>query len=106
MNPLHVRAANYRTFGTLDLDLPSGCVAIVGPNGAGKSSLVNLVDLCLFGPDGRSWAPYLTQGGESTELEVELEFEHAGQRYRIRRGYSARGAGKTTVDFERWEAAA
>lgn len=103
MNPLHVKAQNFRSFGDLDLDLPAGCVAVVGANGAGKSSFVSLVDLCLFGPDGRSWAPYLTQGVESTELLAELEFEHAEALYRVRRGYSARGGGKTSLDLERWE---
>ena len=101
MNPLHVRARNYRSFDELDLDLPAGCVAIVGENGAGKSSIVTIIDLALFGPAGRSWAPYLTEGVADTELMVELIFEHAGDEYRVRRGYSARGRGKTTVDFER-----
>lgn len=100
MNPLRVRATNYRSFGRLDFELPAGVAAITGENGAGKSSLVNLIDLALFGPEGRSWAPYLTQGGDGTELEVELEFEHAGAVYRVRRGYSARGSGKTTLDLE------
>ena len=101
MNPLSIKARNYRTFASLDLDLPAGCAAIIGANGAGKSSLVNIIDLALFGPDGRSWAPYLTQGVESTELELELVFEHAGELYRSRRGYSSRGSGKTTLDLER-----
>jgi exonuclease SbcC len=101
MNPVAIRAENYRAFERLELDLPSGCCAIVGENGAGKSSLVNVIDLALFGPESRSWAPYLRQGGESTELLVELVFEHRGETYRVRRGYSARGRGKATLDLER-----
>lgn len=101
MNPRRIRARNYRTFETLELDLPDGLVAITGPNGAGKSSLVNVIDLALFGPEGRSWAPYLTQGAESTELLLELELEHNADVYRVRRGYSARGKGKATLDLER-----
>lgn len=100
MNPLTIRAENYRTFERVELDLPAGCCAIVGENGAGKSSLVNVIDLALFGPESRSWAPYLRQGGESTELLVELVFEHRGETYRVRRGYSARGRGKATLDLE------
>lgn len=103
MNPLRIRAANYRTLRELDLDLPAGTVGIVGTNGAGKSSIVNAIDLALFGPEGRSWAPYLTVGASSTELMVELTFEHAGELYRVRRGYSGRGAGKSTLDLERWQ---
>jgi len=30
MNPLSLRATNYRTFSELELDLPVGCLAIVG----------------------------------------------------------------------------
>ena len=100
MNPLRLRVSNYRTFRELDLELPAGCVAILGQNGAGKSSIVSAIDLALFGPEGRSWAPYLTVGGDETELMVELEFEHAGELYRVRRGYSARGNGKSTLDLE------
>lgn len=101
MNPLAIRARNYRTFAELDLQLPAGCVAILGPNGAGKSSLVNVIDLALFGPETRSWAPYLTQGLEGQRLELELVFEHDGATYRVRRGYSAAGSGKATLDLER-----
>lgn len=99
-SPTHVRAANYRTFRDLDLELPAGLVSITGPNGAGKSSLVNLIDLALFGPESRSWSPYLTLG-EERPLEVELTFELGGEVYRVRRGYSPAGSGKTTLDLER-----
>jgi hypothetical protein len=35
--------------------------------------------------------------------ELELEFEHAGELYRVRQGYkqAASGRGTATVDFER-----
>ena len=111
MNPLAIRLRSFRTFEYLDLDLPEGCCAIVGrvldagatdSNGAGKSSLVNAIEVSLFGPESRSWKGYLTRGDE-TELTVELTFTHAGETYRVRRGYSARGAGKSTLDLERFE---
>jgi exonuclease SbcC len=100
MNPLRVRIRNLRTFRELDLDLPDGQQAILGSNGAGKSTLATAVDWALFGPDARSWQPYLTQGAESTELMLELTFEHAGETFRVRRGYSGRGTGKSTLDLE------
>jgi recombinational DNA repair ATPase RecF len=62
VNPTRLRATNYRTFPTLDLHLPAGCVGVVGANGAGKSSIVSAIDTCLFGPDGRSLEPYLAEG--------------------------------------------
>lgn len=102
MNPLRVWARNYRSHETLDLALPLGATAIVGDNGAGKSSIVNVVELALFG--ARSLEPYLMEGGEATELELGVEFEHSREVYRVRRSFSARGRGKATLDFE-WLAA-
>ena len=99
MNPLRIRLRNLRTFVDLDLELPAGKIAILGGNGAGKSTLATAVDWALFGPDARSWAPYLTQGAEETELLLELEFEHADVDYRIRRTYSGRGSGKASLDL-------
>ena len=98
MNPLHLTASNYRTFECLDVDLPTGCVAVAGENGAGKSSILNAIDVALFAEKGEL-APLLTTGED--ELEICLEFEHAGELYRVRRRYSAHGRGKTTLDLEK-----
>jgi exonuclease SbcC len=103
MDPVSIYAENYRTFERLDLDLPDGCVAIVGGNGNGKSSTINVVDLALFGPESRSLADQITQGSPSTEMTLELAFRSGGRLYRVRRGYSARGNGKTTLDLELFE---
>jgi DNA repair exonuclease SbcCD ATPase subunit len=100
VNPRHLTATNYRTFPDLDIALPDGCVAVTGPNGAGKSSILNLVDIALFADRGEL-PPLLTSGEE--RLELQLEFEHAGELYRVRRTYNAAGRGKTTLDFEKWE---
>lgn len=101
MNPLRLTARSYRTFPELDLDLPEGCVAVLGENGAGKSSLVDAIDVCLFGPQSRSLADLHAEDA-TDDLLLELEFEHAGETYRVRRTYSARGRGKSTVDLERF----
>lgn len=98
MNPLRVWAANYRTFEQLDVELPTGTVAVTGPNGAGKSSILNLIDVALFADRGE--LPGLLTVGED-ELEIGLVFHHGGELYRIRRQFSARGRGKTVLDFER-----
>jgi len=103
VNPLHLTARNYRSFESLDLDLPTGCVAILGENGAGKSSVVNAIDLAVFGPESRSLADALSEGCVDEELLLELTFEHAGSEYRVRRTFSPRGRGKTTLDFEWWK---
>jgi exonuclease SbcC len=101
VNPLSIKARNYRTFDELDLDLPEGCVAILGENGAGKSSIVNLIDLALFGPESRTLADCLSDDTVEENLMLELLFEHAGGTYRVRRTYSPRGRGQTKVDLER-----
>ena len=111
MKPLHLRATNFRTFLTLDLELRSGLVGILGElrdapdgadsNGAGKSSLLEAIDIALFGR--RSLAGFLTRGGDVTELMLELTFEHARETYRVRRTFSSKTkATKTTVDLERF----
>lgn len=97
MNPLAIRATNLRTFEQLDLELPSGCVVIGGANGAGKSTILNAIDVALFADRGE--LPALLSLGEE-ELQLELQFEHAGELYRVRRLFSARGRGKTTLDLE------
>lgn len=100
MNPLRIRAQHYRQFAHLDLAIPTGCTSVVGDNGAGKSSLLQAVDIALLAERGEL-AQWLTTGSEQTELMIEITFEHAGDVFRVRRSYSARGAGKTAVDLER-----
>lgn len=102
MNPKRLRLTNYRTFERLELDLPDGCVGVVGVNGAGKSSVIGAIEVAIFGPGGRgTLAPYLSEAGGDS-VSVELELEHHGDVYVVRRAYSATGRGKSTLDFERW----
>lgn len=100
MNPLRLTASGLGRFASIDVEFPIGTVAIVGPNGAGKSTLLNAVELALFADGSRDLAPCL--GPYADRLEIELTFEHAGDTYRVRRGYrqTAAGAGKATLDFE------
>lgn len=110
MNPTRVWAKNFRTYETVEWDIPQGLTAIVGhntvtdgsdSNGSGKSSLLELLPISLFGPP-MPWSEYLTAGGEAESCEVGCELEHAGERYRIRRTFSAKGRGSSKLDFERW----
>lgn len=103
MRPLSIHARNYRTYEELDLELPAGCVAILGENGAGKSSILQVIELALFGPRSRTLADYLTADSAETEMTVALYFEHRDTVYRVRRSYSARGRGQTKLDLERLE---
>jgi exonuclease SbcC len=102
MDPLRLRLRNYRSFRALELELPAGCIAVLGENGAGKSSIVNALELALFGD--RHFGDQLNEEAEGMQLMVELEFEHGSELYRVRRG--KKGAGAVKVDFERgpdWE---
>jgi exonuclease SbcC len=97
VNPQRVWAQQYRTFESLEFEMPDGCAAVIGPNGAGKSSVIQLVDLALFG--GRDLARYHRRG-ETADLVIGMEFEHDGMIYRVRRAYSPSGRGKSVVSFE------
>jgi exonuclease SbcC len=99
VNPTALHLQNFRCYESLDLVLPDGCVAVLGDNGCGKSSLMIALDAALFGPVSRSLADLHARGADG-DLLVELEFEHAGDGYRVRRTYSPRGRGKTTCDLE------
>lgn len=100
MNPLRITGRNWRTFRSFDVTLPDGACAIVGVNGAGKSTIASAVEIALFGPK-TSMAGFLTRGIDEPTCSLELEFEHQGEAYRIRRTFTATGRGKTTLDFER-----
>ena len=109
MKPLRLRARNLRTFPDLDITFDEGLVGILGElrdapagadsNGAGKSTILEAIDIALFGR--RSLSGYLTRGGDVDELMIELTFEHDQAWWRVRRTFSARGRGKTVVDLER-----
>lgn len=110
MRPVRLRSRNLRTYPELDLEFGDGLIGILGElrdapegsssNGSGKSTILEAIDIALWGR--RSLAGYLTRGGDVDDLMVELTFAHAGETYRIRRSYSAKGRGKTVVDFERF----
>ena len=104
MNPLSLTARSYRTFEELpEIHFPEGCIAITGPMGSGKSSIVEGIELALYG-DCRTGPLAENLGiGFDDRLEIALIFERAGELYRARRGYSAKGRGKPTLDLERLE---
>lgn len=85
----------FRSHRDTTVEFPDGCVSVAGPNGAGKSSILTALDVALFGPEGRSLSPYVTQGEDS--MLVQLDFEHANDIYRVTRRVER---GKTTVDLE------
>lgn len=93
MNVARVHLRNFRSYAALDLELPEGATALIGPNGAGKSSILAAIDVALFG--ATSLEPFLRHG--ERKLEVTVEVEHGGSRYRVRRGLSGT---RSSLDFE------
>ena len=102
MRPLALRAENYVRFPSLDVTFTQGSCAVVGANGAGKSAVLRGLELCLFGEGSRDLAQWL--GPFQERMELTLEFEHADETYRVRRGYRDGTRGQATLDVEkRWE---
>ena len=81
---------NYRKFRQASLEFPDGVVGVLGPNGSGKSTLLEAVAWALYGNEGE----IVRQGkagvrsslaGMNDECSVVLEFEIAGDHYRVLR---------------------
>ena len=79
---------NYRVFADeLDLPVPGGLVGIYGVNGSGKSTLVESIRWTLFGK-ARTSKDEIRTSGEKDECITEVEFEHEGHLYVVRRTLS------------------
>ncbi|HWH35189.1 MAG TPA: SMC family ATPase [Acidimicrobiales bacterium] len=88
MRITRLRLRNYRVFaGDHELDVPPGLVGIYGPNGAGKSSLVEAIPFALFG-SSRTGNDQVRTAGVDEECVVEVELEHEGHLYAVRRRIS------------------
>lgn len=87
MKLLSVKAANFRSFAELDLDLNvDGLVAVIGPNGAGKSTIFGAIEWALYGQRGRGSLPARRDGTpDGDNCWVEVEFEAGGRSYLVRR---------------------
>jgi exonuclease SbcC len=77
---------NFRVYeDELDLDLPPGLVGIYGPNGAGKSTLLEAILWTLWGK-ARTTKEHIRSAGVGGDCVTEVEFEHEGHLYQVRRG--------------------
>ncbi len=79
---------NYRVFeDELTLELPGGLVGVYGPNGAGKSYLIESIRWTLFG-QSRTAKEQVRTSGVNGDCVTEIEFEHEGHLYEVRRTLS------------------
>lgn len=76
---------NYRVYeDELDLVLPPGLVGIYGANGSGKSTLLEAILFTLWGKS-RTGRDQIRSSGVGGECVTEVEFEHEGHLYLVRR---------------------
>jgi exonuclease SbcC len=76
---------NYRVYEEpVELEMPPGLVGIYGINGAGKSTLVESVRWAIWGKS-RTTIDQVRTSGVNADCIVELEFEHEGHLYAVRR---------------------
>ncbi|MDP8938008.1 MAG: SMC family ATPase, partial [Actinomycetota bacterium] len=79
---------NYRVYeGPLDLEIPPGLVGIYGANGAGKSALIESIRFSLYGKS-RTALDEVRTSGVNADCVTEVEFEHEGHMYLVRRTIS------------------
>src|ERR1700730_5726353 len=79
---------NYRVFeDALELELPPGLIGIFGVNGSGKSSLLEAILWTLWGR-ARSGKDEVRSAGVGGDCVTEVEFEHEGHLYLVRRTLS------------------
>ena len=79
---------NFRVYeDELDLELPPGLVGIYGANGAGKSTLLEAIIWTLWGK-ARTTKEQIRSSGVGGDCITEVEFEHEGHLYLVRRTLS------------------
>jgi len=82
-----VRLRNYRVYEDLDLELPPGLIGVYGANGAGKSTLMEAIRFTLYGR-ARTSNDEIRTSGVNADCVAEVEFEHEGHIYVVRRTIS------------------
>jgi DNA repair exonuclease SbcCD ATPase subunit len=83
---------NYRVYEKeLELEMPAGLVGVYGPNGAGKSALLESILWTMWGK-ARTGKDEIRTAGSNTECISEVDFEHEGHLYSVRRTIAGQSA--------------
>ena len=84
-----LRMLNFRQHARTEMTFDRGITAIIGPNGSGKTTVLEAIAWALYGQPAirgqRDGVRFLGAGARA-QVEVELDFELGGHRYRIKRG--------------------
>lgn len=85
-----IRLENFRKHADLTVNFTAGINAIRAPNEAGKTTLLEAIAYALFGTKGlkESIDDVVTYDMPVSKLKVDLDFDHAGVAYNIKRGKS------------------
>lgn len=86
----HLHAENIRSYPVLDIDFSDGVTVISGVNGSGKSSILEACFMGIFGGEvlrGTTLqiSDMIRKG--SAKAQIVLDFEHAGDEYKIEQHY-------------------
>jgi len=83
-----LRLANYKQYGSLELEFREGLVGIIGKNGAGKSTIFEAILYCLFGRDEGNKAHVRSAFADpKVTVELQLDFSIGEVGYRVRREF-------------------
>ncbi|EQD48121.1 intracellular protein transport protein, partial [mine drainage metagenome] len=95
-----LRVQNIRSYESAELTFSSGTTFLSGDVGAGKTSLLQAIEMALFG--FAEVEPEHLVRHQATRAEVALSFEGEGHRYEIvRRFKRVVRRGRTTFELER-----
>ena len=87
-----LQLTNFRQHARTEITFEAGLTGIIGPNGAGKTTILEAIAWALYGnPAIRGNRDSIRRmgAGPRVPVEVELDFELGGHRYRIVRGLTS-----------------
>lgn len=85
----HLRLVNFRQHVRTDIAFDSGVTAIIGENGSGKTTILEAIAWALYGQPairGQRDGIRFIGAGNRAPVEVELDFDLGGHKYRVTRG--------------------